>query len=35
MHDVLTTRNPNNEHGLTQTLSGQELDDLCEYVLSL
>jgi YVTN family beta-propeller protein len=35
MRDVLTTRNPNNEHGVTKGLSGQELDDLSEYVLSL
>jgi hypothetical protein len=35
MRDVLTTRNPNGEHGDTRNLSMQEMDDLCEYVLSL
>jgi cytochrome c peroxidase len=35
LRDVLTTRNPRNEHGQTTTLSPQELDDLCAYVLSL
>jgi len=33
--DVLTTRNPKDEHGKTSGLSGQELDDLCAYLLSL
>jgi hypothetical protein len=35
MRDVLTARNPNNEHGASKDLSEQELNDLCEYVLSL
>jgi len=35
MRDVVTTRNPNGEHGATRGLSNQEVDDLCEYVLSL
>ena len=35
MRDVLTTCNPNNEHGVTKGLTEQELHDLCEYVLSL
>ena len=35
IQDVLTTRNPNNEHGVTKELTEQELNDLCEYVLSL
>ena len=35
LRDVLTTRNPHDEHGQTSTLSPQELDDLCAYVLSL
>jgi len=35
LRDVLTARNPRNEHGQTSTLSPQELDDLCAYVLSL
>jgi cytochrome c peroxidase len=35
IREVLTRRNPANEHGITKDLSAQELDDLCEYVLSL
>jgi hypothetical protein len=35
MRDVLTTRNLNGEHGVTKELSDKEMDDLCEYVLSL
>jgi YVTN family beta-propeller protein len=35
MRDVVTTRNPHNEHGETSGLSSQEIDDLCTYVLSL
>jgi DNA-binding beta-propeller fold protein YncE len=35
MREVLTRRNPANEHGVTKDLSEQELNDLCEYVLSL
>jgi YVTN family beta-propeller protein len=35
MRDVLTTRNPHDYHGLTSNLSNQEIDDLCQYVLSL
>lgn len=35
MRDVITTRNANAEHGATKDLSEQELNDLCEYVLSL
>jgi DNA-binding beta-propeller fold protein YncE len=35
MREVLTTRNPTNEHGATKDLSEKELNDLCEYVLSL
>jgi hypothetical protein len=35
MHDVVTTYNPHDEHGETSNLSQQEIDDLCEYVLSL
>jgi hypothetical protein len=35
IRDMLTRRNPNNEHGVTKTLTEQELNDLCEYVLSL
>jgi YVTN family beta-propeller protein len=35
MRDVVTTCNPHNQHGETSSLSSQEIDDLCEYVLSL
>jgi DNA-binding beta-propeller fold protein YncE/mono/diheme cytochrome c family protein len=35
MRDVLTTCNSNGEHANTQGLSEQEMNDLCEYVLSL
>ncbi len=35
MRDVVTTCNPHNQHGTTSNLSDQEIDDLCEYVLSL
>jgi hypothetical protein len=35
VRDVLTTRNPHDQHGKTSTLSTQELNDLCAYLLSL
>jgi len=35
IRDVLTTRNQKGLHGDASGLSGQELDDLCAYVLSL
>jgi len=35
IRDVLTTRNPQDYHGLTSILSNQDVDDLCAYVLSL
>jgi DNA-binding beta-propeller fold protein YncE len=35
IRDVFTTRNPSGRHGDTEGLSKQEMDDLCEYVLSL
>ena len=35
MRDVLTTCNPDDRHGETQNLTGEEIDDLAEYVLSL
>ncbi len=35
VRDVVTTCNPHNQHGTTSNLSDQEIDDLCEYVLSL
>ncbi len=35
IRDVLTTSNNGNQHGDTSELSKQEIDDLCEYLLSL
>ena len=35
LRDVVTTCNPHNEHVDTSKLSLQDIDDLCEYVLSL
>ena len=35
MLEVLTTYNPGDQHGVTSGLTGQELDDLAEYTLSL
>lgn len=35
LRDVLTTRNPQDHHGITSNLSRGEIDDLCEYLLSL
>ena len=35
IRDVLTTRNPKDEHGKTSHLSPQQIDDLAEYLLSL
>jgi cytochrome c peroxidase len=35
VRDVVTTCNPHDQHGQTSDLSIQEIDDLCEYVLSL
>ena len=35
MREVLTTRNPGDQHGKTSDLSAQELDDLCAYLLAL
>ena len=35
MREVLTTYNPNDDHGSTARLSENELNDLIEYVLSL
>jgi YVTN family beta-propeller protein len=35
MRDVVTTHNPHDQHGETSSLSRQEIDDLCAYVLSL
>ena len=33
--DVLTTHNPNNQHGNTSSLSDDEINDLVEYVMSI
>lgn len=35
IREVLTIRNQQGKHGVTQTLTAQEIDDLCSYVLSL
>ena len=35
IRDVLTTRNPKDEHGKTSRLSAPQIDDLAEYLLSL
>jgi DNA-binding beta-propeller fold protein YncE len=35
VRDVLTTRNPEGLHGNVAGLSDKEIDDLCEYILSL
>jgi len=35
VRDVVTGRNPRDEHGNTSKFSKQELDDLCSYLLSL
>ncbi len=35
IRDVLTTRNPKDEHGKTSRLTVRQIDDLAEYLLSL
>lgn len=35
IRDVLTRRNPNDQHGRTSDLSADDIDALCAYVLSL
>ena len=35
VRDVLTTRNPDHQHGKTSDLTAQEIADLCAYLLSL
>jgi len=35
IRDVLTTRNLSGKHGDAKDLSPAEIDDLCEYVMSL
>jgi len=32
---VVTSKNRQDQHGTTSTLTGKEIDDLCEYLLSL
>ncbi|HWI56693.1 MAG TPA: cell surface protein, partial [Bacillota bacterium] len=34
VRDVVTARNPRDQHGKTSTLSSQEIDELCAYLLS-
>ncbi len=34
VRDVLTTRNPKDQHSRTSTLTAEELDDLCTFLLS-
>jgi cytochrome c peroxidase len=35
IRDVLTTHNAKDQHGTTSKLTQEQMDDLCEYVLSL
>jgi hypothetical protein len=35
VQDVLTTRNPGDRHGRTSHLSRRQIEDLCDYLLSL
>jgi len=35
LYDVLTTANPNDEHGITSHLNGQQLQDLVAFLLAL
>lgn len=35
IREVMTIHNPNDDHGYTKNLSGDDIDDLTEYVLSL
>jgi YVTN family beta-propeller protein len=35
MREVVTTHNPGDQHGVTTNLSDEEINDLCEYLLSL
>ena len=35
LYDVLVTKNPNDEHGVTSNLSNQDIDDLIAYLLTL
>ncbi|HYG35020.1 MAG TPA: hypothetical protein VEC99_09565 [Clostridia bacterium] len=35
IREVITSRNPRDQHGRTSNLSPEEIDALCAYVLSL
>ena len=35
VREVVTTHNPHDQHGVTSNLSNGEINDLCEYLLSL
>jgi len=35
LREVVTTHNPHDQHGVTSNLSNAEINDLCEYLLSL
>jgi YVTN family beta-propeller protein len=35
VREVVTTHNPHDQHGVTSNLSNEEINDLCEYLLSL
>ncbi len=35
VRDVVASKNRQDQHGTTSTLTGKEIDDLCEYLLSL
>jgi len=35
LHDLLTTKNPDDRHGRTSHLTKEEIEDLIEYLLSL
>lgn len=35
VREVVTTHNPRDEHGVTSNLSNEQINDLCEYLLSL
>jgi YVTN family beta-propeller protein len=35
LREVVTTHNPHDQHGVTSNLSDEEINDLCEYLLSL
>jgi hypothetical protein len=35
LYEVLTTKNPHDEHGVTSLLSTSEMEDLVAYLLAL